>query len=227
MWFPLGTNKQRNKCLCTPSTLFKPDLSEQINTCDVFKQSAAPLTWFFQRLITIKTKTKENHLLSFLLVLYVGRSLGLLGNVSRTHKTPVFGYLETVWKFWVCQFYPVWLYGHTDIDLRRPAKRFGLPIFFAKKSTRYFLWTRDNFSRNKLPEVFFYAQKSFLRTSVIFCSLKVRNIAFLLFNSMVLFNLIGNNEIWRFRSFMSLNSAVEHVNVAISSLFNHHCFIDE
>ena len=133
----MGTNKQRNKCLYTPSTLFKPNLSEQINTCDVFKQSAAPLTWFFQRLITIKTKTKENHLQSFLLVLYVGHSLGLLGNVSRTHKTPVFGYLETVWKFWVCQFYPVWLYGHTDIDLRRPAKTFWHEV--RKKVCLYFL----------------------------------------------------------------------------------------
>ena len=51
--------------------------------------------------------------------------LGLLGNVSRTHKTSVFVYLKSVCKFSVCQFYPSWLYGHADIDLRRSAKTFS------------------------------------------------------------------------------------------------------
>ena len=104
------------------------------------------LTWLLQWLATKKTK-KEKHWLLFRLVIYVGRfsTLRSLENVSRTHRPPVIGYLETVWKFSVCQFYPNWLYGHADINLRRPAKAFSIEVQkkfhvrFAKKTDQELL----------------------------------------------------------------------------------------
>ena len=141
--------------------------------------------------------------------------------------------LETVWKFSVCQFYPCWLYGHADIDLRKLAKIFSHEIrkkfqcTFRKKTdqelpqdTWYF------FSEKNARSVPLYAKKSFSRGWVIFL-FKVQIIVLLLFNSMVLLILIGSNEIWRFRSFRSWNLAVELVNVAIFSSVFHHCFIDD
>ena len=84
-WFSLKTNEQDGKCLWIPSFLSKPNLSEQIHTGSIVKSKSHSLAWFSQRLVTIKTKTKENHSLSILLVLYVGRSLtlGSMGNSTR------------------------------------------------------------------------------------------------------------------------------------------------
>ena len=48
-----------------------------------------------------------------------------------------------------------------------------------------------------------------------------------IFDRGFLLNLIGNDAIRIFRSFIALNSAIEHVNVAVSSSIIHHCFFDE
>ena len=63
-------------------------------------------------------------------------------------------------------------------------------------------------------------------------SLKVRISALSPFksNSRQLFspNMIGNDVLkWKFSNFFALNSAVENVNVAISSLVINHCFVDD
>ena len=117
---------------------------------------STPTMWFSSQLyslmrvvyslVTIKTNTRWNHFSSLLLLKYVCRSLvlGSMENGSRTHRTPVLGYVETVWKFSVKQLHAKCLRGHIDINLRVPAKtfshevrkRFQILVLFAKRRPR-------------------------------------------------------------------------------------------
>ena len=206
------------------STSFKPDFSEQINTCSVIKQ---PATLPDMLSLTIGYHINQNkESFAFVPSCIICRAFFCSG-FDEKRLTDTLD--ASFWLRWNClKVFSVPILPKLIWRTRRYQFEKTSQNLFAKNNR---LWTSSAhvtiLLKTNSPKCFSVRIEIIFKNISQFFSLKFRNIAVLLFNSMVLLNLIGNSEIWRFCCFLSLNSVVKHVNVAFSSSIIHHCFLDD